>query len=131
AEDGIEIGRIAERQAVRASLAHLGSSPSSAGRAMVAVGDIQRGDALEGCHQRVAVGAAGAPDRVANMVGRLEVEKRRARGYPLRDPIDVAGCAIRQEYGSGLGAERDHMPRSIVLLVAPGPLVLLDDVAIV
>jgi hypothetical protein len=30
-----------------------------------------------------------------------------------------------------LGAERDHVPRAVVLLVGAGPLVLLDDIAVV
>jgi hypothetical protein len=38
---------------------------------------------------------------------------------------------MKQEHGAGLGAERNHVPRAIVFLVAPRPLVLPDDVLLV
>ena len=47
------------------------------------------------------------------------------------DAIDLGGRAVGEKHRTGLRAEREHVPRAIVFLVAPRPLVLLDDVAIV
>ena len=98
---------------------------------MVAVGDVQSRNPADRRDERVAAGAADAPDRVAHAVGRFEVEERRGGCLLLRDAVDLGRCAVREEHRSGLRAERHHMTRAVVFLVAPRALVLLDHVAVV
>ena len=76
------------------------------------------------------------------LIGRPEPSRRRAaHRRPRRNQTaaslpmvrwttsdDRGGRAIGQEHRPGLGADRQHVARAVVLFVAAGPLVLLDDV---
>ena len=64
-------------------------------------------------------------------VGRDEVVERRGFQRVGDEPVDSRGVAVGQEHGAGVGAERADEPGAVVLFVAPGFLVLLDDVALV
>src|SRR5438552_1998698 len=98
---------------------------------MMAVGNVQRGNSSRRLNQPVATAAVHAPDRVTHTVTRLEIDERLGPGGLRNDLIDVCASAIDQKHRPGLGLEREHMPRTIVFLVAPRPFVLLDDAAIV
>ena len=125
------VGTVAERRAGKPAIAHLGPRARGARRAMVAVGDVERGDAADRRDERVARCAADAPQGVPHLVGRREIDDRLALRHLGDDPIDVGGRAIRQEHRPRLRAEREHVLRAIVFLVAARALVLLDDVAVV
>ena len=65
-------------------------------------------------------------------VGRREIDRAARRRSPRAAiAIDVGDGAIGEEHRTGLRAERQHVPRAVVFLVAPRALVLLDDVAVV
>ncbi len=105
--------------------------PRGARRAVVAVGDVEGGDAAEGRGEVGGVLAADPPERVRHPVLGGEVVERRRRGDPPRDGVDRGGGAVGQEHDPGLRRELDHVPRAVVLLVAPGVLVLLDQALVV
>src|SRR5437762_1554528 len=78
-----------------------------------------------------AAGRAHAPERVADAVLRREIEQRCRFGFRSDDPIDLARRTVGEEHRTGLRAEREHVFRPIVFLVAPRTLVLLDHVTVV
>ena len=98
---------------------------------MMAVGDIQRRDLCKRVDERIAVVTAEAPQRVPNAVGCLDIEQRAALRSLGHDRVDRRLSAVHHEHRAGLSAEREHMTRAVVFLVAPCPLVLLDDAAVV
>src|ERR687891_688447 len=101
--------------------------PRGARRPVVAVGDVERRDAAESGREGTGVGPGDAPESVHHPVfGREVVERGRRAGMP-RDRVDLGRGAIGEEHDPGLGAQRDHVARAVVLLVAPGELVLLDQ----
>ena len=99
---------------------------------MVAVGDVQRGDAGERRDERVAVGAA---DRARSCAARRRPRVKSMSGGAAvaraADAIDLRRRAVGEEHRAGLRAEGEHVARAVVFLVAARALVLLDDVAIV
>jgi hypothetical protein len=98
---------------------------------MVTVGDIQRGHPRELVDQLAGLAGVRCPDRVVNIVGRGEVEQRRARGHRAGDRVEAGRRLVGEEHDAGLRAQLDHVPGPIVLLVAARPLVLADDVLFV
>jgi hypothetical protein len=66
-----------------------------------------------------------------HIVGGREVEDRRGLRDAGGDGVERGGRLVRQEDDTCLGAQLHHVPRAIVFLVAPRPLVLLDDVLFV
>ena len=109
----------------------LATRASRARRAVMSVGNIQRRNAGKRRHEPGNLTAARPPQRMAHTVDRLEVEKRRARGRLPRDRVDGARGSIGQEDGARLRAQRQQVPRAIVFLVGPRPLVLLDEIPVV
>ncbi len=61
------------------ALVQLGAGARRAGRAMVAVGDVERGDPREGVDQLPGLVSGRAPDRVLHAVGRGEIVERARR----------------------------------------------------
>ena len=98
---------------------------------MVAVGDIERRNSGKRLDQGIPDAARDSPDGMPHAVRGFEVEQRPGRFLARGDRIDIRCGTVREEHRSGLSAERDHVPRSIVFLVAAGPLVLLDEPAVV
>ena len=68
---------------------------------------------------------------MTHTVNRVEIDERLGPGSLRHDLIDVGARTVGQKHRPGLRAEREHVARAIVFLVAPRPLVLLDDVAVV
>ena len=87
-----------------AALAHLGPRPRRARRAMVAVGNIQRGNAREGVHQLGGLLAADPPDRVMHAIVGAEVVERRIGGDRAAQPIDLVRRPVGQEDDARLRA---------------------------
>ena len=98
---------------------------------MVAVGDVERRHAAEGGDQAGARGRLGPPERVRDAVGGDEVVERGPRAGRLDQAVDLGAGAVGQEDHAGLGAQGDDVAGAVVLLVAAGPLVLADQVALV
>ena len=74
--------------------------------------------------------AVGLP-HVADPIRSGEAVERSAGGDRGHCAIDARMVAMSEKHRAGLRAQCHHVPRPIVFLVAPGALVLLDDVAIV
>src|SRR5262245_49120579 len=64
-------------------------------------------------------------------VGGGEVKQRFVSGTPRGDVVHVSRRAVGQKYWSGLRAERKHMTRAVIFLVAPRALVFFDHVTVV
>ena len=99
--------------------------------AMMAIRDIQRGNAGKCGHERITVASDDAPERMMHAVRGLEIGHRVASRRAVHDQIDVRIRPVRQKYGPGLRAKGQHVTGAIVFLVRPRPLVLPDDVAVV
>src|SRR5688500_1793161 len=56
---------------------------------------------------------------------------RLASQHRFGEYVDLGTAAIRQEYGLGMGFEREHVSGAVVLLVLSGLLVLADDILLV
>ena len=106
--------------------------PGRAGDPMVPVGDVHGGDSGESRDRGARRLGGQPPHAVAHAVRRRDIEER---GPPGRAAVDHAierrGRAVGQEHDAGLRPQRHHVPGPVVLLVAPGPLVALDDAAVV
>ncbi len=124
-------GAVAERRAADAPIAHLGARARGARRAVMAVRNVERRNPGERRHERVAVRAGDAPDRVLHAVRGGEIDERRAADRPLGNAGDVALGAVGEEDRTRLRAEREHVARAVVFLVPPGALVLPDYARIV
>ncbi len=64
-------------------------------------------------------------------VGSAEIEQGLFPGGLRDESVQGAEVAVRHEDGSGLGSQRHHVARPVVLLVLARALVLADDVAVV
>ena len=95
---------------------------------MVTVRDVQRRHGAKGVLKAVGRLGRNLPDDVLNTVGRDEIKQRLGPSGVLHDPGNPADRAVRQEHRTGLGTDRQHVASAVVLLVATGPFVLLDDV---
>ena len=105
------------------------AGPSGGGRAVVAVGDVERVDPAERLHERG--GLVDGPDRVLDVVLGPEVVDRRALHGPGDGVVDGVVAAVSQHDRLGVGPLREHVARPVVLLVGPRVLVLEDDVVVV
>ena len=110
---------------------HLSPRARGARGPMVAVGDIEHRHIANRLYQFIAVPALHPPQRMAHGIGRRKIKQRLAAGDTRRHQIDCRAGTVRQEHRARLRAQRQHVPRAIVFLVASGPFVLLDDVAVV
>ena len=98
-------------------------------RPMVAVGHVQQGHARERVHE--APRLRHPPHRVRHpVVGGEVVERRRAHGRGDQR-VDVRAVAVGEEDRLRLALHLHDVPRPVVLLVRPGPLVLADPVVVV
>ena len=105
--------------------------PGGARRAVVAVGNVERRYARESIHGGARIRSRHPPDRVLHAIGRREIVEGRSRCRPRRFGVRFRRRAIGQKDDARLRPQLDDVPRAIVLLVAPSPLVFLDDVLIV
>ena len=92
-----------------------------------------RGPARRGRpHEPIALRAVHAPQRMAHTHRAPKSRTGRSRPTTPAAIRSISGArAVGQKYRPRLGAERQHVARAIVFLVAPGPLVFPDDVVVV
>jgi hypothetical protein len=60
-----------------------------------------------------------------------KVEERRTSANPRYDGLNRRFSSEGEEHETRLSTKGDHVPRTVVFLVLPGPFVLLDDAAVV
>ena len=130
-QEALEAAGAGRRRVAGAAAGERRAGAPGGGRAMVAVGDVERRHRGEGGDQRVALGRGDPPEGVGDAVGGDEVEERRLARRRARPRRRSPARPVGEEHDAGLRAQLDDVPGAIVLLVAPRLLVLLDQVALV
>jgi hypothetical protein len=107
------------------------ASTHRACRPVVAIRDIQARDLPKCIDELAAIGARYPPDRVPHLVGRHEIEERRAGDGAPRNPVDRARRRVSQKDRTRLRAEIEHVAGAVVFLVLPRAFVLPDDIGLI
>ncbi len=104
----------------------------SGGAAVVAVGDVEGIDLLEGLFDFPDEGVVvDDPDGVYETVGAGEIVKRLFGPNPVEETIEHLVVAVGEEDRAGVGIGGGDVVGAIVFLVPAGELVLLDQVLLV